>query len=304
MARAEWPVAAFPGLPHSGSTYHDGVPAFRSLRLGFAHVSRHSSFSGTMMAAPMLADFAVRLAFGLAIATALVPWRAVPLPFFRTQAQIILGLLALAALDQARASGAGIAFWTIVLGGVLSYVSSIAWGLGLPGLGMRTAVLCGIAALVWLTGASRSPDGLLLAVNATSRAASGFLLGAVLCSMLLGHHYLTAPAMTIDPLKRTIGLIAWGLVARAILAGIGWVILREGLVSQASPAGAADVTVLLAGRWGMGFVAASVATYMTWKAAQIRSTQSATGILYIAVIFVLFGELLSLVLSGRYGVIC
>ena len=62
--------------------------------------------------------------------------------------------------------------------------------------------------------------------------------------------------------------------------------------------------VLLIGRWGMGFLAAGVATYMTWKTAQIRSTQSATGILYITMIFVLFGELMSLVLAGRHGVIC
>jgi hypothetical protein len=43
---------------------------------------------------------------------------------------------------------------------------------------------------------------------------------------------------------------------------------------------------------------------MSWKSAEIRSTQSATGILYIAMIFVLFGELMSLVLAGRHGVIC
>ncbi len=41
---------------------------------------------------------------------------------------------------------------------------------------------------------------------------------------------------------------------------------------------------------------------MTWKTAQIRSTQSATGILYIAMIFVLFGELTSMILAGRAGV--
>ena len=65
-----------------------------------------------------------------------------------------------------------------------------------------------------------------------------------------------------------------------------------------------DAMVLCFGRWGMGFLATGIATYMTWKTAQIRSTQSATGILYIAMIFVCFGELSSLVLSGRYGVIC
>ena len=40
----------------------------------------------------------------------MISWRAVPLPFFRTQAQVILGLLVLAALDQARAAGASLGF--------------------------------------------------------------------------------------------------------------------------------------------------------------------------------------------------
>ncbi len=226
------------------------------------------------------------------------------MPFFRTQEQIILALLALAALDQARGSGAGVAFWIIVSAGVLAYVSSIAWGLGLPGLGVGTAALGAVAALVWLWAASGSGDGILLVHNTASRVASGFLLGSVLCSMLLGHYYLTAPAMTIEPLKRTIILIAWGLAARAILAGIGLALERGGSWAQGSWASDPGATVLFSGRFCMGFLATGVATYMSWKTAKIRSTQSATGILYIAMIFALFGELMSLVLSGRYGVIC
>ena len=186
-----------------------------------------------MMAAPMLADFAVRLAFGLSIATVLVPWRAVPLPFFRTQAQIILGLLALAALDQARSSGTGIAFWTSSgWRAGLCLVDRV--GAGAAGLGRPDGRTSGVAALVWLTRASRGPDGLLLAVNAASRAASGFLLGAVLCSMLLGHYYLTAPAMTIDPLKRTIVLIAWGLGGACGPRRVGGRSRGPGSSSQAS----------------------------------------------------------------------
>jgi hypothetical protein len=187
---------------------------------------------------------------------------------------------------------------------VLAYVSSIAWGLGLPILGIRSAAVSAAGALFWLVGASRSPDEWLLAVSALSRATSGFLLGAVLCSMLLGHYYLTAPAMTIAPLKRTISLIAGGLAARALLALIGWSISRGGLALVVSSPSDPNATVLLLARFGMGFLAAGIATYMTWKTAQIRSTQSATGILYIAMIFVLFGELMSLVLRERYGVIC
>ncbi len=257
-----------------------------------------------MMTVPMLADFAVRLAFGLSMATLLIPWRTVPLPFFRTQTQIILGLLVLAALDQSRSSGTGIAFWTVVSGAALAYVSSVGWGLDLPALARLAALVTALATLAWLIAISRSPEGLLLAINAASRTASGFLLGATLSSMLLGHYYLTAPSMTIDPLKRTIALIAWGLVARALLASIGWAIARGGMVGHASSGNPGDSMVLLIGRWGMGFLAAGAATYMTWKTAQIRSTQSATGILYITMIFVLFGELMSLVLAGRHGVIC
>jgi hypothetical protein len=254
--------------------------------------------------APMLADFAVRLAFGLSLASVLVSWRAIPLPFFRTQAQIILGLLVLAALDEARAGGAGFLFWTLIVGSALAYASSILWGLGLPVLGVRTSGLSALASLIWLSAASRSPVGILLALNAASRALSGFLLGAVLCSMLLGHYYLTAPAMTIAPLKRTIALIGWGLAARTLLAAIGWATAQAALGGHLSSSGEANAIALLFGRWAMGFVAAGIATYMAWKTAQIRSTQSATGILYITMIFISFGELSSLVLSGRYGVIC
>ena len=53
-------------------------------------------------------------------------------------------------------------------------------------------------------------------------------------------------------------------------------------------------------RWGMGFAAPLVATILAWKTVQIRSTQSATGILYAAMALVLFGELTSLI-GARAG---
>jgi hypothetical protein len=46
-----------------------------------------------------------------------------------------------------------------------------------------------------------------------------------------------------------------------------------------------------------------VSVYLARRTAEIRSTQSATGILYITSIFVLFGELTSIVSAGP-GVIC
>jgi hypothetical protein len=128
-------------------------------------------------------------------------------------------------------------------------------------------------------------------------------MGATLTAMLLGHYYLTAPAMTIEPLKRAVLMIAWALAARSMLAAIGLWAAHTGALGPVSAPTDPRAGTFLAVRWGMGLVATAIATYMTWKTAQIRSTQSATGILYITMIFVLFGELTSLVLAGRDGVI-
>ena len=56
-------------------------------------------------------------------------------------------------------------------------------------------------------------------------------------------------------------------------------------------------------RWGMGFAGPFLATILAWKTVQIRSTQSATGILYAAMALVLFGELTSLIGARDGGLI-
>ena len=49
--------------------------------------------------------------------------------------------------------------------------------------------------------------------------------------------------------------------------------------------------LLLLVRWGVGFLGVLGLTWMAWQTARIRSTQSATGILYVVVIFCFLGEL-------------
>ena len=46
-------------------------------------------------------------------------------------------------------------------------------------------------------------------------------------------------------------------------------------------------------RWGLGFVAPLVLGIMAWQTAKIRSTQSATGILYVDFFTVVVGEVLA-----------
>ena len=223
-----------------------------------------------------------------------------PLPFFRTQSQVVLGLLVLAALDQARAGGPALAFWVLVAAAVLAYLSAVAWGLGLPRLGSGTAA---VAASPLPAGWPPRPGRLMPAcglLNAASRLASGFLLGATLTAMLLGHYYLTAPAMSIEPLKRVVALMAWGLAARCLLAAIGCGLSHAGSSGSGTvplDRGRRRCSWPPAGAWDLW--AAGDRDLSDLEDRGIRSTQSATGILYITMIFVLFGELTSLVLAGR-----
>ena len=80
---------------------------------------------------PLLADFAIRLACGLALLLLATPWRIVPPSFFRTHSQIILGLLVLAALDMSR-TGVNASAGVVIGAAVLGYLATITWGLGLP----------------------------------------------------------------------------------------------------------------------------------------------------------------------------
>jgi hypothetical protein len=253
------------------------------------------------MPMPMLADFAVRLAGGLAALLWLTPWRLVPPPFFRTHCQVILGLLVLAALDVSRAGSGGTTLGVIIGAAALGYLGAVAWGLGLPRVALPLTALIVASCAGVLVAASRSAGPpTAVALYTSARLASAFLMGSTLTAMLLGHHYLTAPAMSIEPLKRFVRCMAWGLSIRGVLAAVGLGIWVAGAAHAAS--GPAVSPLFLGIRWGMGVLGPAAATWMAWKTVEIRSTQSATGILYIAMILVLFGELTAMVLTRDAGV--
>ena len=50
-----------------------------------------------------------------------------------------------------------------------------------------------------------------------------------------------------------------------------------------------------------GLAGPAVLSYLTWETAKIRSTQSATGILYVVVILCFLGELTSQLLQTATG---
>jgi hypothetical protein len=96
--------------------------------------------------------------------------------------------------------------------------------------------------------------------------------------------------------------MGWGLGLRAVIAAVGLGVWASGALPIESPSPTVS-PLFFAVRWGMGVLGPAVATVLTWKTVEIRSTQSATGILYIGMTLVLFGELTAMVLSRDAGIV-
>jgi hypothetical protein len=85
-----------------------------------------------------------------------------------------------------------------------------------------------------------------------------------------------------------LGALALALVARLCVDGYAlWFWTDSHSLGKLST----DIALWLPVRWGVGFAAPLGLLGMAWKTVQIRSTQSATGILYVVVIFCFLGEL-------------
>jgi hypothetical protein len=177
------------------------------------------------------------------------------------------------------------------LGGglLLAFVGSLIWSLeGAPGgraVNLLTALVL-IVALVLTVHADTSSGG--QGWQLAGELSSAALLGTATTAMLMGHSYLIAPSMSLTPLLRLLAALFAAIMLRAAVAGTGlWFWTADHSLAKLD-----DVTLLLPLRWGLGFVAPLVLGVMAWQAAKIRSTQSATGILYVVVIFCFLGELI------------
>ncbi|MBY0231608.1 MAG: hypothetical protein K2W96_20170 [Gemmataceae bacterium] len=240
----------------------------------------------------MLADFAVRLAFGMTACLLLLSpaSSARPAPgekplahpnFFRTHLLIVLGLSCLAALFPGEAP---YQLPLLVAACGLAALGSAAWMLERSPRGVSLIVLAAAALLAALV--LREP-------NVVGGLTSALLLGAAMSAMLMGHNYLVAPAMSLVPLFRLLAALAVALVLRAVADGAalaGWA-QAHGFDTLK-----ADAMLWLPVRWLVGIAGPAAMCWMAWQTARIRSTQSATGILYVAVIFCFLGELTGMLL--------
>ena len=238
---------------------------------------------------PMVALFCLRLACGMTAALLCLTPAQVNPRFFRVQFQVALGLAAAAGVFLAQSADAGVAPWAALgAGAFFCFLGSVVWSLEGAPAGRVVTVLAALAlaAALGLTAPAVLPDWAPAPLLA-AEFSSALLLGAATTAMLMGHSYLIAPAMSITPLLRLLALFFGAVLVRMGVAGVGLLSWTGGH----SLATLNEVTLLLSVRWLLGFVVPLVLGGMAWQAARIRSTQSATGILYAVVFACLVGEL-------------
>lgn len=242
----------------------------------------------------LLIDFLLRLSFGLAGGMTIVSPRDVTSGYFRNHLYVTLGLSALAALLARSAESA--AFWPAVVACAASYVGSVCWLYEKPSAGK---VLLAVTSLAAAAGAlavhdaggtsTTAPANLELAAVLTS----GALLGVTMAAMLLGHWYLNAPGMKLEPLRKLLVAMAVALTLHATICAYGvWqeLALREPTT---------QFWLFLALRWSFGLAGVAALIWMAWRTLDVPNTQAATGILYVAVIGTFVGETMSLLLSAE-----
>src|SRR6202165_4510687 len=161
--------------------------------------------------------------------------------------------------------------------------STLSWALTLSVSGLLVA---GIAAALWPLSGSLL-DGAAIALVVVLSAA---VLGAATTGMLLGHWYLVTPALTNRPLLRAIGVLLVSLVLQAILFPLTLRGLAHGSGSLAHPLTLSPVLSVL---WALGAVVLPlIAAGLAWPTCRLRSFMSTTGLLYLAMIAILPGQLL------------
>ena len=243
----------------------------------------------------LLVDFLCRFGWGLSVALVLTPSSLVPAGFFRVNMLVVLGLATFAALLCGQALPA-YAWLLPAAAAVTAWMASIAWFAERtrPGivLCVITALLLAAATAVVQVGADGTLTGGWPHVGVA--LLSGLVTGLTVHAMLLGHWYLNAPGMRVDVLRRMIdiALVAWAVQLVVATAAA----LPAGALA-AGTTGGPTTMALVSLRWLAGLAGLPVLLWLSRKTLEIPNTQSATGILYVACLAAILGELTAQLLS-------
>ena len=176
---------------------------------------------------------------------------------------------------------------------------------------LAVAAVAGVAAVVLqaleiFSGASPT----LAALAVASFLTSSLLLGGACTAMILGHWYLVIPSMEVAYLQSIVRVHIASMAARVVVvaAAVWFAIATFRPDLDPGPSFRHYIFsidgIFFWQRVLFGLAGPAVLSYLTWQTAKIRSTQSATGILYVDFFTVVVGEVLAkyLVLATRVPV--
>ena len=261
------------------------------------------------------------LAWGGLFALAIPPFFKVERGFYKSSASVYLAAslttaigLGLLALRGGASAGPGAVslwtaavLWTLASAAVAVYLYTLWTENGL--LRSRAYALSlglGLIALIAHVMLLMPPGfGIAAAIAyALTAITSALVLGLVSGAMLFGHWYLIDLDMPVDYLRSYVRIL--GAVVIAHLVALGLAILLPAMFGNASAAAVHDLFAshagLLAVRLILGPIATIILVWMCWQTLKIPQTMAATGLLYIAVMSVLVGEMLGRFIMFRTAI--
>jgi len=235
-----------------------------------------------------LGTFLLEAAAGTSLLLILFPHRVLGKGFFVLHGAIAAAFLLLSAAVRPRGFAPVLGFAALALLAVYTLVARA----GRPA-----------AALPWLAVSAALQAALLGRVSAAAAPAvfpwvfAGALLGAllfgsVLLTMNLGHWYLVARSLPTRLLFGAASGYAALAAARAVYLGIAAVAVPNPDGWEALTSLDRDLLFFLF-RILWGIVGPVALSYFIFQTSKMRSNQAATGLLYVALVFVLIGELLA-----------
>ena len=243
-------------------------------------------------------------AAGISGALVLVPAEAVGRRFFHFQVAILL-ILVVAATAVGRPLIGGMSggthrlltdliAWTLVADVVLISVLVFSKARPVASIAFLLPVITGAFLGLVISLPDKQPTLLTLHL-----LTSGAMLGSSLVAMNLGHAYLQNAALSFDHLVRLAKLFLGSAIAKTgVFVALFWT-----QVGSWWPKLLDDFDgMLIVARVVAGLIGTMVLGLMVLSCAKARANQSATGILYATVVFVLVGEAISMYLTLGRGI--
>jgi hypothetical protein len=262
------------------------------------------------------------LAWGGLFALSIPPFFKVERGFYKSSASVYLAAslttaigLGLLALRGGASVGPGAsslwtaaALWTLTSAAIAVYLYTLWTENGL--LRSRAYALSlglGLIALIANVMLLMPPGfGAVAAIAyALTAITSALVLGLVSGAMLFGHWYLIDLDMPVDYLRTYVRILGAVLIADLVTLGLA-ILLPAIFGNTAAAAAVHELFVshagLLAVRLLLGPIATIILVWMCWQTLKIPQTMAATGLLYIAVMSVLVGEMLGRFIMFRTAI--